>query len=184
MTVPASPSASIDSLGDDRSSLSEIPTATSRCSNTPCQARGRILRPSCITPTPSANTPTTGIHKSASSIMHSTRQRLEAGPLSICRRIGNKFFLNLEISHESIFEIYDLYPASRCVKPCSICGGADGACDGRQLPARRVRSLYGQRSEGRRLRQVSSQSRADADRQPSRHPDESRHALFDGGLRS
>ena len=59
-TAPASRSASTASSAAGRSSRSAIPTATSRCCNTPRPATApRFMGLSCTTPTPSANTPTT-----------------------------------------------------------------------------------------------------------------------------
>ena len=54
----------------------------------------------------------------------------------------------------------------------------------RQLHPRRDRHVFRRsRVERRRLRQVRAPPRTGADRQPDRHPDEPRHALFGGGVR-
>ena len=67
MTRPASPSPSTSSSVAARSSPSAIPTATSRCWNGPWPEMAPALPASSTTPTPTANTPTTGPPPSASS---------------------------------------------------------------------------------------------------------------------
>ena len=82
MTAPASRSASTASSAAGRSSRSATPTAICRCCNGPWPARARASWASSITPMPSANTPTTGNPRSASSTRRSTRRPRRAGPSS------------------------------------------------------------------------------------------------------
>ena len=54
----------------------------------------------------------------------------------------------------------------------------------RQFRPRRVGSLFQRRGQGRGLWQIHASPRTDVGRQANRHPDEPRHALLGGGVRS
>jgi hypothetical protein len=78
-TSRASRSASRNSSAAARSPPSVIPTAICRCCNGRRRATGRASASSCITPTPSANGPTTANPRSASSTRRSTRRKSGGG---------------------------------------------------------------------------------------------------------